>query len=77
MYQPAGTDLQKPHDRDEVYLIARGKAVLVTGTDRFEVQVGSFIFVAAWQPHRFEDFSSDFASWVFFYGPVGGEGGVI
>jgi hypothetical protein len=31
------------------------------------------LFVAADQPHRFEDFSEDFAAWVFFYGPDGGE----
>jgi len=23
--------------------------------------------------HRFEEFSNDFAVWVFFYGPEGGE----
>jgi hypothetical protein len=31
------------------------------------------LFVAAGQTHRFEDFSDDFAVWVFFYGPDGGE----
>jgi hypothetical protein len=31
------------------------------------------VFVAAGQVHRFEDFSSDFAVWVAFYGPDGGE----
>ena len=77
MYQPASADLQKPHDRDEVYVIARGNAFFFNGTDRYEVQVGSFIFVAAGQLHHFEDFSSDFASWVFFYGPIGGEGGAM
>jgi hypothetical protein len=25
--------------------------------------------------HRFEDFTEDFATWVVFYGPEGGEGG--
>jgi hypothetical protein len=24
-------------------------------------------------PHRFEDFTDDFATWVIFYGPEGGE----
>lgn len=73
MYQPKESDPQKPHDRDEVYLIARGRSIFFDGTARYEVREGSFIFVAAGQPHRFEDFSTDFASWVFFYGPVGGE----
>jgi hypothetical protein len=74
MCRPEGTDPQTPHDRDEVYLIARGSAMFFNGTDRDEVQAGAFIFVAAGQLHRFEDVSPDFASWVFFYGPVGGEG---
>ena len=30
--------------------------------------------LAAGVEHRFEDFSADFATWVFFYGPEGGEG---
>ena len=34
---------------------------------------GSFVFVAAGQEHRFEQFSADFAVWVFFFGPEGGE----
>jgi len=33
------------------------------------------IFVAAGQVHRFELFSSDFAVWVVFYGPEGGDAG--
>ena len=76
MYQPAGTDPQKPHDRDEVYVIARGSAMFFDGAGRYAVHAGSFIFVAAGQIHRFEEFSPDFASWVFFYGIVGGEGAV-
>jgi hypothetical protein len=43
-------------------------------TQRRRVEPGSFLFVAAGQIHRFEDFSDDFAVWVFFYGPKGGEG---
>jgi GNAT superfamily N-acetyltransferase len=38
------------------------------------VQAGSFLFVAAGQVHRFEDFSQDFAVWVAFYGPKGETG---
>lgn len=73
MYQPVGTDPQKPHDRDEVYVVARGTAVFFDGVGRHDVETGSFIFVAATQLHRFESFSADFACWVFFYGPAGGE----
>jgi len=74
MYAPTRTDPQKPHDRDEIYVVAHGTGTFFDGTKRQEVQPGSFIFVAAGQSHRFESFSSDFAAWVFFYGPIGGEG---
>jgi hypothetical protein len=74
MYQPKGTDAQQPHDRDEIYVVARGRGIFFDGADRHEVHGGTFIFVAAGEPHRFEDFSPDFATWVFFYGPAGSPG---
>jgi mannose-6-phosphate isomerase-like protein (cupin superfamily) len=73
LYTPRDHDPQKPHRRDEVYLIARGKGLFFDGRHRHEVLPGSFLFVASGQEHRFEDFSDDFAAWVFFYGPDGGE----
>jgi mannose-6-phosphate isomerase-like protein (cupin superfamily) len=73
LYAPQGHDPQKPHARDEVYVVARGKGVFFDGVARHTVEAGSFLFVAAGQPHRFEDFSADFAVWVFFYGPEDGE----
>lgn len=75
MYTPKERDPQKPHDRDEVYLVARGRAVFFDGHECHPVESGSFLFVAAGQEHRFEEFSADFAVWVFFYGPPGGEAG--
>ena len=73
IYQPEGHDPQEPHVRDEAYLVARGTGVFFDGEQRHPVGPGSFLFVAAGQPHRFEDFSFDFAVWVLFYGPEGGE----
>ncbi len=73
LYSPEGDDRQKPHRRDEAYLVARGTATFFDGKDRHDVEPGSFLFVAAGQEHRFEEFSHDFAVWVFFYGPDGGE----
>ncbi|HEX7375221.1 MAG TPA: cupin domain-containing protein [Steroidobacteraceae bacterium] len=72
-YSPAGEDLQTPHERDEIYVVARGTAVFWNGQGRRNVAAGTFLFVAAGQPHRFETISADFGVWVFFYGPVGGE----
>ena len=73
LYAPQGHDPQEPHDRDEAYLVARGNGLFFDGDGRHEVEAGSFVFVAAGRPHRFEAFSPDFAVWVFFYGPHGGE----
>ena len=73
LYTPVGHDPQKPHTRDEVYFVTRGKGLFFDGEGRHEVEAGSFLFVPAGQVHRFEDFSSDFVVWVAFYGREGGE----
>lgn len=73
IYTPVGADRQQPHDRDEIYVVARGRATFFDGRTRITVEEGSFLFVGAGQLHRFEDFSDDFVVWVFFYGPAGGE----
>jgi quercetin dioxygenase-like cupin family protein len=73
LYKPQGSDPQRPHQRDEVYVVARGSGYFFDGGRRHKIEQGSFIFVAAKQPHRFEQFTPDFAVWVFFYGPEGGE----
>lgn len=73
LYTPIGKDPQKPHTRDEVYFVVRGSGFFFDGTKRHPVSAGSFIFVAAGQVHHFEDFAADFAVWVAFYGPEGGE----
>lgn len=72
-YTPVDQDLQTPHSRDEIYVVAKGSGLFFDGEKRIEVEQGSFIFVPAGQVHRFENFSSDFAVWVVFYGPEGGE----
>jgi mannose-6-phosphate isomerase-like protein (cupin superfamily) len=73
MYSPNGQDLQKPHTRDEIYVIARGSGWFVNGGERHAFQAGDVLFVPAGVPHRFEEFSEDFSTWVMFYGPEGGE----
>lgn len=77
LYEPQSVDRQKPHTRDEVYIVARGEGYIFDGEQTHPVEEGSFIFVPAGQQHRFEKFSPGFAVWVFFYGPEGGETGKI
>ena len=73
LYAPVARDPQKPHTRDEVYFVTRGRGFFFDGERRHSVEAGSFLFVPAGQVHRFEDFPSDFVAWVAFYGPEGGE----
>lgn len=73
IYTPVGHDPQTPHTRDEIYFVTRGKGFFFNGVRRHAVEPGSFLFVPTGQVHRFEDFSPDFAVWVAFYGPEGGE----
>jgi mannose-6-phosphate isomerase-like protein (cupin superfamily) len=73
MYAPRGTDAQTPHTRGEVYVVAQGHGIFNLAGARQPFQPGDFLFAAAGVEHRFEDFSDDFATWVLFYGPEGGE----
>jgi mannose-6-phosphate isomerase-like protein (cupin superfamily) len=73
MYRPSKQDFQKPHTRDEIYVIAAGSGTFVNGTERHAFGSGDLLFVPAGVEHRFENFSSDFCTWVMFYGPEGGE----
>jgi len=73
-YKPLGTDNQTPHTRDEVYIIATGSGQFYNAGQTVAVKSGDFLFVPAGAEHRFLDFTDDFATWVLFYGPEGGEG---
>lgn len=72
-YRPSGVDRQQPHSRDEVYVVVSGSGQFVNGPSRRPFQAGEVLFVAAGVEHRFEEFTDDFATWVFFYGPESGE----
>lgn len=73
IYAPRGHDPQTPHTRDEIYVIARGSGVFFNGETRRPFRPGDLLFAPASSVHRFEDFTDDFAVWVMFYGPEGGE----
>lgn len=73
LYAPQGTDPQGPHKQDELYFIIAGSGEFVCGEERSRVAPGMVLFVPAGTTHRFEDFSADFATWVVFWGPQGGE----
>lgn len=73
-FVPRIKDFQTPHSQDELYIIASGKAIFIREKEHISCMAGDVLFVPAGMIHRFEHFSDDFATWVIFYGPEGGEG---
>jgi mannose-6-phosphate isomerase-like protein (cupin superfamily) len=73
IYAPKGTDLQQPHTRDELYIVASGSGWFLVDGKRMQFGPGDALFAAAGEVHRFEDFTEDLLVWVMFYGPEGGE----
>lgn len=70
---PLPPNRQTPHEQDEIYVIIRGRGVLVHGGKRDPFGPGDILFVAAGVEHHYEAFSDDLALWRIFYGSPGGE----
>ena len=73
IYAPKGSDPQKPHTRDEAYIVVSGGGEFIFGDERVKFSNGDFLFAPADVSHRFEKFTDDLVVWVIFYGPEGGE----
>jgi mannose-6-phosphate isomerase-like protein (cupin superfamily) len=67
-YKPLKTDPQKPHTRDEVYFVISGTGTFVHKGERRPFGPGEVLYLPAGEPHHFEDFSDDFATWAIFSG---------
>ena len=50
-----------------------GSGDFVLASELTQFRAGDALFVPAHAEHRFENFTPDFATWVIFFGPVGGE----
>ena len=72
LYAPRDADDQTPHAQDEPYIVQQGRGTFVKGAERTAIAAGSVLFVPAGRLHWFEDFSSEFLTWVV-WGPAGGE----
>lgn len=70
---PPSPQHQTPHPQDEVYIVVRGRGVLLHDGKRDEAVAGDLLFVAAGTEHQLIDLTQDFAVWRLFYGPDGGE----
>lgn len=75
-FAPQETDTQTPHKQDEIYVIISGHSTFCCERERCSCKRGDILFVPAGMEHYFENFSDDFATWVIFYGPEGGEASV-
>jgi mannose-6-phosphate isomerase-like protein (cupin superfamily) len=73
IYRPQEKDRQTVHDLDEIYVVISGSGYFVRDQDRQPFEVGEILFVPAGTAHKFEEFTEDFATWIFFFGPEGGE----
>jgi mannose-6-phosphate isomerase-like protein (cupin superfamily) len=72
-FAPNEIDRQSPHEQDELYFIQRGSGVLTIEGVAHACAAGDVLFVGAGQVHRFTELTKDFATWVVFWGPKGGE----
>src|SRR6267154_4788826 len=68
IYKHEKADPQKPHSRDEVYVIAGGSGEFLCAGEKRSFAAGDVLFVPARDEHRFVNFTDDFSTWVFFYG---------
>ena len=73
VYSPRSHDTQEPHGQDELYVVISGTGYFAKGGERRAFKPGDAIFVEAGAEHAFTDFSDDFATWVIFWGPEGGQ----
>lgn len=68
LYRPRARDDQTSHKRDELYIVAHGSGEFVSDGSRETFAPGDAFFIAAGADHRFENYTSDFAAWVIFFG---------
>jgi len=66
IYKPVDKDYQKPHDRDEMYIIVSGFGNFYLEETKYGFEPNDLFFVPAGKAHRFENFTEDFSTWVIF-----------
>ena len=60
------TDMQAPHDDDEVYLVLSGRARMRLGDEERHVGEGSLLYVSATTDHSFFEIEEDMTLLVIF-----------
>ena len=64
--EAGSTDMQAPHDEDEVYLVLEGRARMRLGDQEKAVGPGSLLYVGATTEHSFFEIEEDMTLLVFF-----------
>ena len=80
LFSPRGRDLaelqklvQTRHEQDEIYIVLSGSCRFSRNDELRDIAAGDVVFIAAGAHHQFHGYSDDFAAWVIFWGPPGGE----
>ena len=60
------TDMQTPHDEDELYYVLEGKAQLKVADKTTEVKPGVLLYIRASEEHAFFEISEDMVLLVLF-----------
>ncbi len=60
------TDMQAPHDDDEVYLVLDGRARMRVGDEEKSVGPGSLLYISATTEHSFFEIEEDMTLLVMF-----------
>ncbi len=60
------TDMQAPHDDDEVYLVLDGRARMRVGEEERSVGPGSLLYISATTEHSFFEIEEDMTLLVMF-----------
>ena len=60
------TDMQTPHDEDEMYYVLEGRARMMLGDEMKEVSPGSLLYVGSTETYSFFEIEEDMLLLVFF-----------
>ena len=64
--EAGSTDMQAPHDDDEVYLVLGGRARMRLGDEERDIGEGSLLYVSATTEHSFFEIEEDMTLLVIF-----------
>lgn len=64
--EAGSTDMQTPHDEDEVYFVLEGRAKIRVGDNDKTVGPGELLYISATEQHSFFEIEEEMTLLVFF-----------